>query len=83
MRPMGYGHNLNLLITLHQLCVSFPTRSGCREKHIRLKASLDYCEEVHRPKFLGGGEWSNMIGNKQAGVYTIAKTYLVENFKHE
>jgi hypothetical protein len=52
---MGYGHNLNLLITLHRLCVSFPTRSGCREKHIRLKASLDYCEEVHRPKFLGGG----------------------------
>jgi hypothetical protein len=47
MRPMGYGHNLNLLITLHRLCVSFPTRSGCREKHIRLKASLDYCEEVH------------------------------------
>ena len=81
MRPMGYGHDLDLLITLHQLCVSFPTRSRCREKHIRLKAILNYCEEVHRPRILG--EWSNMIGNEQAGVYIKAKTYLVENFKHE
>ena len=46
---------------------------------------LDYSEEVHQSRFLGG--WSNMIGyrvgSSLARVCTTAKTSLVENFKHE
>ena len=32
----GYGHNLDLLLTLHELRVSHWKRSGCREKSIRI-----------------------------------------------
>ena len=29
-----YGHDLDLLIILHQLCVSYLTTSGCQEKSV-------------------------------------------------
>jgi hypothetical protein len=32
----GYMHNLNLLISSHQLRASYPTRSKCRAKSVRL-----------------------------------------------
>lgn len=48
-----------------------------------LTADLDYDGEVHRSRTLG--QWSNTIGCKMgtcpAGVYTMAKSSLVENFK--
>ena len=51
---------------------------------VALTANLDYNEEVH-PQSIVLGEWSNMIGYEMssslAGVYTIAKTSLVEYFK--
>ena len=48
-----------------------------------LRVNLDY-GEVHITRILG--EWSNMVGFEMgpspAGVYTMAKTSLVENFEH-
>jgi hypothetical protein len=35
MRKIGYRHNLDLAIVLHQLYVSRPTRSGCRAESVR------------------------------------------------
>jgi hypothetical protein len=37
----GYGHGLDLLIISHQLHVSYPTRSGWREKSTHLR-SVDH-----------------------------------------
>ena len=49
------------------------------------RANSNYGEEVHRSRI--SGEWSNMIGyemgSSPARVSTMAKTSLVENFKHE
>ena len=34
----GYGHDLDLLIILNSLwCVSYPTRSGCRQRSVHLR----------------------------------------------
>ena len=33
----GYGHDLDSRIIFHELHVSYPTRSGCREKSIHLR----------------------------------------------
>ena len=35
----GYGQYLDLLIILHKLCVSYPSRSGCRAKSFCLGAA--------------------------------------------
>ena len=32
----GYTHVLDLLIIMHYLCVSYPTRSACRAKSVGL-----------------------------------------------
>jgi hypothetical protein len=49
-----------------------------------MRTSLDSNEEVHRSRVLR--EWSNMIGyemgSSRATVYTMAKTFPLENFKH-
>ena len=53
---------------------------------VELRVGLDYNEEVHRSRVDNLGDWSNMIGYKMVsspvGAYTMAKTSLVENFKH-
>ena len=45
---------------------------------------MGYSEEVHWSRSLG--EWSNIVGYEMeilmVGVYTTAKTFAVENFKH-
>ena len=50
----------------------------------RLKASLNYNEEVYQSRNLG--EHSNMIGHEMGSslttVYSTTKTSQVENFKH-
>ena len=33
----GFRHDLDLLIILHKLCVTYPTRSGCGARNILLK----------------------------------------------
>ena len=52
--------------------------------YTHLRASLDCSEEVHRSSILK--EWSNMIGyemgSSAAGIYIMAKTSSVENFKN-
>ena len=41
-KESGYKHNLDLLIISHSSSVSYPTRSGWREKGVRLKTRLVY-----------------------------------------
>ena len=40
MEKTSYGYDLDLLIILHKLCVSYPTRRGCRENSVYLSAKL-------------------------------------------
>ena len=44
-----YGHNLNLLVILHELQVSYPTRRGSREKSIQI--THVYLRPVTSPNF--------------------------------
>ena len=41
-KTYSYGHDLDLLIILHQLHVSYLTRCGCREKNYPSKARLPW-----------------------------------------
>ena len=35
----SYMHELDLLTILHKLCVSYPTRNGCKEKIVHLEVN--------------------------------------------
>jgi hypothetical protein len=41
----GYGCNLDLLIILHSLRVSYTSRSGCREKSIQITHVYLICQK--------------------------------------
>ena len=41
----GYGCNLDLLIILHSVLVSYPSRSGCREKSIQITHVYLICQK--------------------------------------
>ena len=60
--------------------VTFRKSSICGE----LRANFDYGDEVHQSRMLGA--WSSMIGYitgfSLVGFYTMAETFLVENFKY-
>lgn len=43
---IGYGHNWDSLIILHELRAWDPTRSGCREKSIHLRHIYLICQNV-------------------------------------
>jgi hypothetical protein len=43
----GYMHDLDLLIIFHELCVSYPTKSGSRYYNIHLRhISLTYLGQI-------------------------------------
>ena len=41
----GYGHDSDLLIILHSLHVSYPSRSGCREKSFKITHVYLICQK--------------------------------------
>ena len=43
----GYKHDLDLVVILHYLCVSCPTRNGCKERNIHLMVPSTLMVKFH------------------------------------